>query len=159
MDQAVTVDVLNASGARDVPREGEIRAWLRHALQKLPDVEQTCEVSVRIVDEKEGREINKRYRNIDKPTNVLSFPADGRDGFALPQDTPRVLGDIVICAPVVEREASAQDKALDGHWEHLLVHGLLHLLGYDHESAEEARAMESLEVAILADHGIADPYR
>ena len=110
------------------------------------------EVCVRVVDETESRTLNRRYRGKDKPTNVLSFPAD----IELPEG--RVWGDIVICAPVVAAEAEAQGKALEAHFAHMVVHGVLHLLGYDHESGADAETMESLETEILGRFGIGDPY-
>ncbi len=110
------------------------------------------EVCVRLVDEATSRSLNNDFRQRDKPTNVLSFPAD----VALPAVT--LLGDLAICVPVVRREAAAQGKAFDAHLTHLFLHGVLHLLGYDHETDEEAHAMEALECAALAALGIADPY-
>ena len=115
-----------------------------------------AEVSVRIVDEAEMRALNREYRDQDKPTNVLAFPA-GDAGFALPGQIP-LLGDIVVCAGVVAREADEQGKPLEHHWAHMLVHGTLHLLGYDHVGEEQAGAMEAIERRILDEFGIADPY-
>ena len=114
------------------------------------------DVSVRIVDEHEMRTLNRDYRNQDKPTNVLAFPA-GDAGFVPPGEIP-LLGDIVVCAAVVAREAEEQGKLLDHHWSHMLVHGTLHLLGYDHDTDLEAEEMEALERRVLNSLGIADPY-
>lgn len=102
------------------------------------------------------RSLNCAFRGKDKPTNVLSFPAG--DVAGLPADAPLPLGDIVICAGVVGAEAAAQGKTEDDHWAHMLVHGTLHLLGFDHETDAEAADMEALETRILGEHGIADPY-
>jgi probable rRNA maturation factor len=115
---------------------------------------------VRIVDERESRALNYRFRGKDRPTNVLAFPAADGDGIAgLPDDdTERALGDLAICGPIVEREAREQGKKPRDHWAHLLVHGTLHLLGHDHESENEAEAMERLEAEILAARGIDSPY-
>ncbi|WOJ98107.1 rRNA maturation RNase YbeY [Congregibacter brevis] len=111
------------------------------------------EAGLRIVDIAEMRQLNSQYRGKDKPTNVLSFPAD------LPPDvTVDLLGDIVICAPVVEEEAATQEKPLAAHWDHMLIHGVLHLLGFDHESDAEATHMESLETRALATLGWPCPY-
>jgi len=108
---------------------------------------------IRIVDEPESRSLNRQFRGIDEPTNVLSFP------FAAP---PRVrskhIGDLVVCAPVVEREAAEQGKPLEAHWAHMVVHGVLHLLGYDHQTDADAETMEGLEIAILGRLGFPNPY-
>ena len=108
---------------------------------------------IRVVDEAEGRELNRRYRGMDKATNVLSFPFQAPAGI-----DSQHLGDLVICAPVVEREAREQRKSLRDHCAHLVVHGVLHLRGYDHQDEREAEEMEALERRILQQLGIADPY-
>lgn len=128
-----------------------MRRWVRAALDAA---HAGAEISVRIVDEPEMRELNARYRHKDYPTNVLSFPAGLPPGVDVP-----LLGDIVICAPLVEREAAEQHKAPRAHWAHLLVHGTLHLLGHDHERARDAEVMEALERRILAGLKFPDPYR
>jgi probable rRNA maturation factor len=112
-----------------------------------------ADIAVRVVDEAEGRRLNHHYRGKDYATNVLSFPAELPEGVTLP-----ILGDLVICAPVVAREAAEQDKTLSAHYAHLTIHGVLHLLGLDHENSLEADAMEAIERSILADFGYADPY-
>lgn len=133
-----------------LPAAADIRRWATAALAGGPA---DAELSVRIVDEKEGAQLNQAYRHKGGATNVLSFP------FAAPPyaDSP-LLGDLVICAPVVEREAREQGKAVAAHWAHMLVHGTLHLLGYDHGGAVQAREMEAREVEILAHLGYPDPY-
>ena len=121
------------------PTRPQIRAWVRAALDA--DGPRGGEITVRLVDEEEGRTLNRDYRGKDYATNVLSFPYDSE---------PRICGDLVICAPVVEREAREQDKTPDAHYAHLVVHGVLHLLGYDHETSDEdAERMEAKEAAIL----------
>ncbi|MDO9322073.1 MAG: rRNA maturation RNase YbeY [Pseudomonas sp.] len=112
------------------------------------------ELTIRLVDEPEGRELNHTWRGKDYATNVLSFPADIPDGLL---DIP-LLGDLVICVPVVEREAAEQGKDLAAHWAHLVIHGGLHLLGYDHIDDDEAIEMEDLERKLLAELGYPDPY-
>ncbi len=113
-------------------------------------------MTLRIVAAAEGRRLNRQWRGKDKPTNVLSFPA----GEPLaPGDEAVSLGDIVICAPVIRREAGEQGKTLRAHWAHMVVHGVLHLLGYDHESERDAVIMEALERELLADRGFPDPYQ
>ena len=112
------------------------------------------EVTLRIVDLAESRQLNSDYRNKDKPTNVLSFPFEAPEHIEMP-----FLGDLVVCAAVVEQEAKEQDKPVVNHWAHLCVHGLLHLLGYDHIDETEAQEMEGIETAILAKLSIDDPYQ
>jgi probable rRNA maturation factor len=112
------------------------------------------EVTLRIVDLAESRQLNSDYRNKDKPTNVLSFPFEAPEHIEMPY-----LGDLVVCAAVVEQEAREQEKPVANHWAHLCVHGLLHLLGYDHIDETEAQEMEGLETAILAKLNIDDPYQ
>ncbi len=112
-----------------------------------------ADIAIRIVDEQEARALNKHYRGKDYATNVLSFPAELPDDVGLP-----LLGDLVICAPVVAKEAGEQHKTAAAHYAHLTIHGVLHLLGLDHEHEREAEAMETIERGILADLGFADPY-
>ena len=145
-----TVDIQRASAARDLPADDAIEGWAAAALSVAG---KDWELVVRIVDEQEGRSLNAQYRKRDYPTNVLSFPYDD-----LPGMDSAYLGDLVICAPVVAREAADQGKRLQDHWAHLVVHGLLHLQGFDHQAEDEAEAMESREREILAGLGIADPY-
>jgi len=150
------VDVQIASDSAGIPPGNRIRAWVRAAVSTaIPD--SGGDVTVRVVDESEMRTLNREFRHKDEPTNVLSFPAGDADG--LPPGVAAALGDIVVCAPVVAREAAEQDKAVVDHWGHMLVHGTLHLLGHDHVGTREARRMEALERSILATFGIADPYR
>jgi probable rRNA maturation factor len=132
-----------------------MRGWVERTIHAA-DPGRDADVSVRIVDEEEMRALNRDYRDRDKPTNVLAFPA-GDAGFLPPGERP-LLGDIVVCAGVVAREAQEQGKQPEHHWTHMLVHGTLHLLGYDHVSDGDAEAMEALERRILAGFGIADPY-
>ena len=145
------LDVQLASDAADLPTETDLRRWCELALrQRTAD----SELTIRIVDEGEARELNSTWRHKDYPTNVLSFPADIPDGLL---DIP-LLGDLVICAPVVTREAAEQGKTLSAHWAHLVIHGCLHLLGYDHIEDAEAEEMETLERQLLIELGHPDPY-
>ncbi|WP_144937208.1 rRNA maturation RNase YbeY [Pseudomonas alabamensis] len=133
------------------PDDAAFRRWCELALrQRSADSEMT----IRLVDLDEGRDLNHTYRHKDYATNVLSFPADVPDELL---DIP-LLGDLVICVPVVEREAAEQGKALEAHWAHLVIHGCLHLLGYDHIDDDEAEEMEALERTLLAELGHPDPY-
>ena len=151
----VQVDVHQAADDDSVPASDFVTAWVVRAVEAA-GADGAVEVSVRIVDAAESHALNRDYRGKDKPTNVLSFPAG--DVAGLPDDEPRPLGDIVVCASVVRDEAREQVKTADDHWAHMLVHGTLHLLGYDHQNDEEAADMETLEVRVLAAHGVADPY-
>ena len=151
----MNVDIQVASTATGIPAGADMRSWVEGAILAA-DPGRDVEVSVRIVDEEEMRMLNRDYRDHDKPTNVLAFPA-GDAGFLPPGEVP-LLGDIVVCAGVVAREAEEQGKPLRHHWCHMLVHGSLHLLGYDHVSAGDAELMEARERRILAGLGIADPY-
>ncbi|GAB2540227.1 rRNA maturation RNase YbeY [Rhodanobacter koreensis] len=137
---------------RGLPAPASFRRWVEAALRGARR-RKPAELAIRIVDADEGRTLNRDYRGKDYATNVLSFPAELPPGVALP-----LLGDLAICAPVVLREAAEQGKAARDHWAHLTIHGVLHLLGYDHMEDTEAEAMEALETRILADLGIADPY-
>lgn len=145
------MDVQYGANTEHVPSPAQLRTWARAALAGRREA---GELTVRIVGEAEGAELNARYRGRRGPTNVLSFPYEGVPGVDLP-----LLGDIVICAPVVRREAAEQGKPEPAHWAHMVVHGTLHLLGHDHIEAEEARAMETMERQILAGLGYPDPYR
>ncbi|WP_029404627.1 rRNA maturation RNase YbeY [Stutzerimonas stutzeri] len=142
---------LQVAASGTIPDEADLRRWCELALRQRKG---DSELTIRLVEEDEGRELNRTWRQKDYPTNVLSFPADVPDELL---DIP-LLGDLVICVPVVEREAAEQGKALQAHWAHLVMHGCLHLLGYDHIDDEEAEEMESLERQLLAELGHPDPY-
>ena len=136
-----------------VPKATRIARWARAAVGARGD---GAELAVRLVGAAEGRRLNLLWRGRDYPTNVLSFPAPPRTRGG---QAARTLGDIVICAPVVAREARQQRKTLEHHWAHLVVHGALHLIGHDHENDRDAERMERRERRVLAQFGIADPYR
>lgn len=154
---SLVVDVQVACNESDVPSARQIRSWVTRAVAgsgRTPAA--NAEISVRLVDREEIRLLNRDYRQLDKATNVLSFPAGVITG--LPAEAAQLLGDVVICAAVVRDEAAEQGKAADEHWAHMLVHGTLHLLGYDHHTAAEAAEMEGLEARILTANGLTDPY-
>ncbi|GEA51200.1 endoribonuclease YbeY [Vibrio inusitatus NBRC 102082] len=133
-----------------LPSEQDFQSWLDYTLTQFqPD----SELTIRIVDSEESHQLNHDYRGKDKPTNVLSFPFEVPPGVEI-----NLLGDLVICKQVVEDEAAAQQKTLTAHWAHMVVHGSLHLLGYDHIQDEEAEEMESLETEIMQGLGFDDPY-
>jgi probable rRNA maturation factor len=134
----------DAGAHRAVLARHKVARWIRHALAL------DAEITVRIVGEQEGRQLNREYRRKDYATNVLTFDY---------QQEPTVAADLVLCAPVVEREAREQNKTLEEHYAHLLVHGALHAQGWDHETSEQdAQEMEAYETAILQELGFADPY-
>lgn len=145
----LTLDLQRASRAR-APTLTQFRRWVQAALQTHRD---EAELSIRIVTLSESRQLNGHYRGQDQPTNVLSFPCRMPARLKL-----AVLGDLAICAQVVSREAKQQGKPVEAHWAHMTVHGVLHLLGYDHQKKTEARRMEALETTILARLGYPDPY-
>ena len=144
----LSLSVQYAAKPEEAPTRAQFRCWVKAALR------QDAEIALRIVDEEEGRTLNRDYRGKDYATNVLTFVYD--DEFSDPERP--LAGDIVLCAPVVAREAVQQDKPIEAHYAHLTVHGVLHLQGYDHESDEEARLMEALEIQIITKLGYADPY-
>ncbi|HSI38024.1 MAG TPA: rRNA maturation RNase YbeY [Methylotenera sp.] len=132
-----------ASQLANIPSRTLFRKWVKATIRV------DTEVTIRIVDADEGRELNSMYRGKDYATNVLTFPLT---------EEPHLLGDIIICAPVVEAEAQSQNKTLEAHYAHLTVHGILHLHGYDHETEAQAELMEGLETAIVTKLGYPSPY-
>ena len=146
------VDLQVASDALNLPKTDDFQRWLDAVLahQQLSNQE----ITVRIVDKEESQDLNHTYRGKDKPTNVLSFPFEAPPGLSL-----NLLGDLVVCASVVADEAKEQHKALANHWAHMIVHGALHLLGFDHITDDEAQQLEAVEVIILKQFSIDDPYQ
>ena len=147
----VHIDLINNSDSKQLPELSELEMWATAAVGQQ---RAEAEISLLIVDEAEGAELNSQWRNKNGPTNVLSFPSDLPAELGLP-----LLGDLIICAPVVAREALEQKKSLNSHWAHMMVHGTLHLLGFDHIDDDQAEEMESLEADILARIGYPDPYQ
>ncbi len=141
----------NASTSNAVPDPARIQSWVEAALAVQDRAK--VELTVRVVDEAEAAELNETYRHKQGPTNVLSFPFEDPPGVET-----GILGDLVVCAPVVEREAHEQGIALESHWAHMVVHGVLHLYGYDHLDDAGAREMEAIESRTLTGLGIDDPY-
>ncbi|WP_299001957.1 rRNA maturation RNase YbeY [uncultured Shewanella sp.] len=135
----------------NLPSQTDLSLWVTAVLEGRMD---EAELTIRIVDSEESQQLNHDYRGKDKPTNVLSFPFEAPAEIALP-----LLGDLIICAPVVTGEAQAQNKTLQAHWAHMVVHGTLHLLGYDHIDDADAEEMESLETKIITQLGFTNPYQ
>lgn len=148
---SIVLDLQLAVESEDnLPTEADFHHWLSSAVSQF---QSDAEVTIRLVDEAESQQLNHEYRGKDKPTNVLSFPFEVPEGIEI-----NLLGDLIICKQVVENEAKEQHKELSAHWAHMVVHGSLHLLGYDHIEDEEAEEMESLETEIMQSMGFADPY-
>lgn len=148
VEHRLSLAVQYASAAQGLPTRAQLRRWVKAALQR------NVEMTLRIVDEAEGRGLNREYRGKDYATNVLTFAYDD----AVPGNAP-LQGDVVICAPVVAREAEAQHKELLAHYAHLAIHATLHLQGYDHEQDADAAAMETLETALMLKLHYPDPYQ
>jgi len=151
----LTLDLQLACSQPNLPNEAQLTLWLQAALTGHLE---SAEVSVRIVEEAESQELNEQYRSMNKPTNILSFP------FELPPGVPAeemnfLLGDLVVCAAIVAQEAAQQNKDLPHHWAHMVIHGALHLLGFDHIESVDAEQMEQMEREILAGLDISDPYK
>ncbi len=151
LPRRLDLSVQYACNREGVPSRIDFRRWLRAAEPGA------ARITVRIVDEDEGRELNRDYRGKDYATNVLTFAYDEGEDMPLPEGLP-LMGDLVLCRQVVEREAAEQGKALDAHYSHLSVHGMLHLQGFDHIEDAEAEEMEAREREILAGLGYPDPY-
>ena len=145
----IELDVQRATSFQPLPTDLQFELWVTTALQKRS----AAVLTIRIADREECRALNKRFSGKDKATNVLSFPASLPGEIALP-----LLGDIVLCAPMVAEEALRQEKSPEAHWSHLTIHGVLHLLGYDHQQAEAAAEMEALEIDLLQSLGFPSPY-
>ncbi|WP_225087325.1 rRNA maturation RNase YbeY [Pectobacterium colocasium] len=150
MSQVILDLQIASEQEQGLPEEKDFQRWLEGV---LPQFQEVSEVTIRIVDESESRDLNNTYRGKDKPTNVLSFPFEAPPEVELP-----LLGDLIICRQVVEQEAAEQEKTVEEHWAHMVVHGSLHLLGYDHIEDSEAEEMEALETEIMQSMGYADPY-
>ena len=145
------IDLQNACDSQVLPSIDQFQQWVTAALTAV--TKEQFELTIRLVNTEESQQLNKQYRHKDKPTNVLSFPFEVPDGIDL-----NLLGDLVICSQVVEQEAKAQNKLLIDHWAHMIIHGCLHLLGYDHINDKDALEMEMLEINILAKLSISNPY-
>lgn len=145
-----TVTLQNVSEIKDIPSLFQFRRWVSEALNSRRE---TGEVVIRIVNFEESQQLNNTYRHKNKPTNVLSFPAE----LEAEIDDPWI-GDLVVCAPLVAQEAAEQGKTLEAHWAHLIIHGTLHLIGYDHETDAQAYVMEGLERELMQRLNFQDPY-
>ncbi|MFC1684826.1 rRNA maturation RNase YbeY [Pseudomonadota bacterium] len=148
---SLELDIQYAVKEEDLPADGDFRNWAEAALEGR---RASAEMTIRVVDEEESAGLNEQYRGKPGSTNVLSFPFQ-----APPQVESNLLGDLVICAPVVKRQAREQGKTEQAHWAHMVVHGTLHLLGYDHQQTEQAAEMEAIEAGVMEGLGFPDPYQ
>ena len=147
---SIKVEIQNTTVTDNVPDNTQFRSWVEAALEKDIDA---GELTIRIVNEDEGAALNRDYRGKNGPTNVLSFAYENP-----PVVDANIVGDLVICAPVIEREAIEQDKALSAHWAHMVIHGVMHLRGFDHIEEDQATQMEAKETEILTGLGFNRPY-
>jgi len=159
MNGAVEVQRAVEAAAGPLPGEVDFARWVEAAVEAASPDRPRSDVTVRLVDAAESAELNATYRHKSGPTNVLSFPFELPPGMPADAQEAGQLGDLVICVPVVEREAAEQGKASAAHWAHMVVHGTLHLLGHDHIAAADAERMEALEIEILDALGYPNPYR
>jgi probable rRNA maturation factor len=148
-----TVEIQAVYSSPELPNEQQIQLWIDTVLAEM---QQDTEIVVRIVDETESTALNEQYRHKQGATNILSFPVKIPDGVALDIN---LLGDLVVCAPVLAKEAQQQGKKLHDHWAHIIIHGVLHLLGYDHLDDAQAEEMEGKEITLLQQLNIPNPYR
>jgi probable rRNA maturation factor len=144
------IDIQRIFESPNQPSDTQLELWVNTVLTNIGD---DFELTIRIVDEMESAQLNETYRHKKGATNILSFPFEVPEGMEL-----NLLGDLVVCAPVLEREAQEQNKSLHNHWAHIVIHGTLHLLGYDHIEDEEAQEMEAKEIELLQTLSIPNPY-
>lgn len=148
----IKINLQIATKNKSIPQKKDFTNWLAAATKIAPPPKNKNEINIRLIDEKESAMLNKNYRNIDKPTNILSFT------YQPDINDDDLLGDLAICTPIVEQEAKQQQKSPSAHWAHIVIHGYLHLLGFEHQNAEEAKKMEQLEIEILCKLGYPNPY-
>ena len=155
----IKVDIQIVCENYNVPSKEDFETWIMLSIRNIDFIlERDFEIGIRAVNESESKRLNKQYRKINQSTNILSFFSSMDDNIRWSKTIPKPLGDLVICAPVIEREAIEQGKELFAHWAHMIVHGMLHLVGFDHAVEHEAYEMESLEVDILEELGFSNPY-
>ena len=149
----IDLDLQFASNYSSIPSADQFQQWVEQVLKRKEINRTSAELTIRVVDEAEIQELNHTYRGKNKPTNVISFPFEKPEHIEIP-----LLGDLIVCAPIVQQEALAQSKSELSHWAHMTIHGTLHLLGYDHIQDSEAEEMEGLEIEILNELGYDNPY-
>lgn len=156
MSKTATIEVQYAIAEAGLPSAEQLTQWAQAALDSIDS--SSGEITLRLVDAEEIQGLNRSYRGKDSPTNVLSFPFEMPEGLPLAAQE-LILGDIALCAHVIAQESQEQNKLLDHHWAHMVIHGVLHLLGFDHIGDSDAAIMEKLEIDILANLGIPNPYQ
>ena len=154
----IILDLQNAINSQQVPEKKSIENWISSTLTKIDKQFVQPEITIRIVSPEESQALNLQYREKNKPTNVLSFPFEAPEMIPV-EEIGELLGDLVICESILLQEAKQQNKSLESHWAHMVVHGVLHLLGFDHVDNKDAEKMEALEVKVLSDLGFKDPYQ
>jgi len=154
----IILDLQNAIDSQQVPVKKSIEHWILTTLAQVDKHFVQPEITIRIVSQEEIQTLNQQYRDQNKPTNVLSFPFEVPEMIPI-EEVGELLGDLVICESILLQEAKQQKKSLESHWAHMVVHGILHLLGFDHIENRDAEKMEALEVKVLSDLGIKDPYQ
>jgi len=154
----IILDLQNAIDSQQVPEKKSIENWISSTLTKIDKQFVQPEITIRIVSPEESQALNLQYRGKNKPTNVLSFPFEAPEMIPV-EEIGELLGDLVICESILLQEAKQQNKSLESHWAHMVVHGVLHLLGFDHVDNKDAEKMEALEVKVLSDLGFKDPYQ
>jgi probable rRNA maturation factor len=143
---------------QQIPSQTDFEQWLAQAAKLLPPPYANNEICIRIINEQESQQLNETYRHKSAPTNILSFTYNDEETTVTDDDNIHLLGDLAICAPLVSKQAIAQNKPVMAHWAHLVIHGYLHLLGYDHKTSKKTTEMEQLEIAILQKLGYSNPY-
>ena len=153
----IHIDLQNTIDSQSLPKINQIQTWLLTALKKINAKFEQPEITIRVVSLEESQQLNSTYRNKDKPTNILSFPFEAPEMIPV-EELDELLGDLVVCEQIVIEEANSQNKTIESHWAHILIHGLLHLQGFDHLEDQQAEQMESIEIEILSELGFPNPY-
>ena len=153
----IILDLQNVIDSKQIPDLSNMKKWISATLENLNANFNQPEVTIRVVSLAESQELNHQYRDKNQPTNVLSFPFEVPEMIPV-EDFAEFLGDLVICEDIIVQEAKEQKKSLESHWAHMIIHGLLHLVGFDHITAKDAEEMEGIEVKVLAELGFANPY-
>ena len=153
----IILDLQNVVDSKQIPDLSKMKKWVSKTLENLNANFNQPEITIRVVSLAESQELNHQYRDKNQPTNVLSFPFEVPEMIPV-EDFAEFLGDLVVCEDIIVQEAKEQKKSLESHWAHMIIHGLLHLVGFDHITAKDAEEMEGIEVKVLAELGFANPY-